>query len=338
MIKYIHLLELFVYLILSFVLFSFIIISHENIIYYKCSISTKYYTHEEVIPLCSVDIKYKMIKLYGYFTTANSSNYYYNVIPLHLENNRYSYIYSMFNISITKILTTKSRISLCLVSIYSNLNIVNVVRTCLMYRKLGVEHVTLYISFYDKKYKKYYTWFSTRKWIEIIYFKLPNISTYLYGQELKLNHCINHYRYISDYVVVTDVDEIILPVKRVYILDILAKYGKNNFVFSFKSVLFRVNNIKSSVFFTSKIGCMIENGYEKMILKPEKILSIGAHFPKLWQETGRIIYISTNDAYVRHARIKGGMKQLTTLNCNRIKESKYLSYLINTIEHYIKLI
>lgn len=326
------------YLLLYIILFSIIFKQNNKCYYYKCIIHTHYHLNEDVIPLCSIDIKYKLINYYGYFLNRSNGNYIYQSKSLYIHNYTNSIFDKKVNISVRRYVIKKKEISLCLVGIYAKLNIINIIRTCLVYRKLGIEHVSLYISFYDSKYKKYYDWFKTRNWIEIIHFILPNISTYLYGQDSKLNHCINHYRYISDYVVITDVDEIIFPQQRVYLLDILEKYGKYNYVFSFKSVLFNVENINSSVFSTKRTGCLIESGYEKMILRPEKIKSIGAHFPKVWQEKGKIIFVKSKDAYVRHARIKTGSKMLAKVNCNNVNEIEYLPHLKKMIEYYIKWI
>lgn len=226
----------------------------------------------------------------------------------------------------------KKYLSLCLVSIFKNLNIMNIIRTCLLYKLLGVEHITIYVSYYDFQYKKCYRWLMKQNWIDIIHFSLPRVDIFYYGQDAKLDHCINHYRYISTYVIITDVDETIVPVENKYIIDIINKYGKNNYAFSFKSVIFLVNSTQSNIFLANRKGCIIHKWYKKLIIRPEKIISVGAHFPRKWQEKGKIISININDAYVRHARTKNYRYK----NCSFIYQSNYLFNFINIIERKIE--
>lgn len=308
----------------------YIYVRYKNICYYKCKVNNEYFLNKYYVPFCSYDIKYKAINFYGYFNYTKSRRFEYQVKTMLLSKYKNEIYNTKVNISIKKLILRKRIISLCIVSIFRGLNIKNIIRTCLLYKLLGVEHVTLYLSYYDNKYNKYYIWIKKQNWIDIIYILPPKVSTYYSGQESKLDHCINHYRYISRYVIVTDVDEIIMPISKKNILEIVKKYGINNYVFSFKSVVFNVNSIQSSIFSANKRGCKLKFGYEKMILRPEKLISIGAHFPQKWQEKGEIITINTKDAYVRHARMIN--KFIENSNCTFIYQSGYLSYLIEKIE------
>lgn len=322
------------YFVISLILFVeyFICIKDIYVYYYKCKVSEEYYSDKYYIPLCSYDVKYKTINYFGYFNYTNKRKYISEVVNIPL--NKYKREVNIkVNISLKRTIMRKRKISLCLVSIYGNLSIINIIRTCLMYKSLGIEHITLYVSYYDDKYKKYYKWLKEQNWIDIIYFPLPMVSTFYYAQDAKLNHCINHYRYISTYVVITDVDEVIIPVKMKNLLEIINKYGKKNYVYSFKSVLFSVNSTKSNIFLANKIGCKIKRGYEKMIIRPEKVISIGAHYPKRWQEKGEILFVNTTDAYVRHVRVKN--KYFSNLKCNFLHNDIYLLYLIKKIENII---
>lgn len=220
---------------------------------------------------------------------------------------------------------------MCIVTIHKYINIDNLIKTCILYRRLGVDHITLYISYYNKTYNNQYKWLKEKYWIEIINFTLPNISIYYFGQESKINHCINHYRYLSDYVIITDVDEVIVPQNNNKIIDVIYKYGRKNYVFIFKSVQYLVNNTFSNILTADNKGCIFKNGYEKMILRPEKIVSIGAHFPKIWEEKRNLTYVSVKDGYVRHTR-----KRFKKLNCNEIKENKFFTNLKNEVEKKYK--
>lgn len=264
----------------------------------------KYY-----IPFCSYDRKYKTINFYGYFNYSNNRKYRYEVKIISLSNYKIEVYNSKVNFSIKKLILKKRKLSLCIVSIFKGLNIINIIRTCLLYKILGVEHITLYISYYDYTCDKYFKWISSQNWIDIIYISIPKVSTYYFGQDSKLDHCINHYRYNSRYVIITDVDEVILP-----------KEKKN----------ITVDSIQSSIFSSSKKGCRLKYGYEKMIIRPEKLISIGAHFPQKWQEKGEITVIDTNDAYVRHSRMIN--RFIKNSNCTFIYQSSYLSSLIEIIE------
>lgn len=55
-----------------------------------------------------------------------------------------------------------------------------------------------------------------------------------------------------------------------------------------------------------------------MIVRPEKIISIVAHFLIVWEEKRNLTIINIKDAYVLHARQK-----IKNLNCNIIMENKY---------------
>lgn len=303
------------------------------IYYYKCKVNKNYYSSKSYLPLCYYDIKFKSITFYGYINYTNVGDYKYKSQNIAVSKYNSKFYNTAVNITIQKRLLRRRKISLCIVSIFKNLNTKNIIRTCLIYKELGVEHITLYVSYYDDKYKYYYKWLRKQSWIDIIYFELPKIRIFYYAQDAKLNHCINHYRYISKYVIITDVYEIIIPAEKNSIYEIIKKYNKNNFVFSFKSVLFEVNTTQSSVFSANKVGCKIEQGYEKMIIRPEKIKSIGAHFPKEWQEKGKIVYVNIKDGYVIHARVKS--KSFVSLKCNFTHHCFYLEYLINKIEKFV---
>lgn len=294
-------------------------------------IDNAYDPNNYFIPLCNYDIKYKHINIYGYYFDKKSIKYNYKRICVYNDDLNKVINTSYIKIRFRRIISTKIKTSLCIVTIYKNINIENLLRTCLLYRRLGVEHITLYISYYNMTYKKYYKWLKSRYWIEIINFTLPNISLLYYGQDSKMNHCINHYRYISDYVIVTDIDEVIVPQNKRKLLDIIREYGKENYVFIFESVQYLVKDTFSNIFVANEKGCIFNKGYEKMIIRPEKIISIGAHFPKVWQEKRNMTYVKLKDAYVRHAR-----QMLKKRNCNIIFENKYISNLKISIEKYIQ--
>lgn len=307
-------------------------INRTKIIYTECLINKMFLADNYFIPLCYIDRKKNILYLYGYFKSKNQKKYHYRNIILQIANSSNSFSNSM-KISLVDHFINKKKLSLCIVSIFHNINIKNLIRTILLYKSIGVDHATLYLSNYNQVYKKYIDWLKTQLWIEIINYTYPNISFFYYGQDSKLNHCVNHYRYISDYVIITDIDEIIIPQQNISIIDILQKYGCENFVFSFKSVAYMVNNIRSSIFNSSKEGCIIYSGYEKMILRPEKIISIGAHFPKIWKEKGKIVFINISDGYVRHARV--GKKRL---NCTIVRETESINNLKIDTEYKLKYI
>lgn len=296
-------------------------------IYYNSSkLHNKYF-----LPLCYFDKLKQKIYLYGYYYNNYTNKYIYNRYIINYYNK--SQIYNNYIITIKNVTTTTKKISLCIVTIYKQLNINNLIRTCIFYRKIGVEHITLYFSYYNISYLNQLAWIRSKDWIEIIDYQLPNISFFYYGQDSKLNHCINHYRYISDYVIVTDVDEIIISNYNYNLLEVINKYGKNNYAYIFKSIEFNVNSTFDSVFETNSKGCLYDKGYEKMIVRPEKVVSIGAHFPKIWEEEKKIIFVNVKDGYVRHAR-----KRIKKRKCRTFYENKNLYNLAKSIEKDIAFI
>lgn len=106
-------------------------------------IDNAYDPNNYFIPLCNYDIKYKHINIYGYYFDKKSIKYNYKRICVYNDDLNKVINTSYIKIRFRRIISTKIKISLCIVTIYKNINIENLLRTCLLYRRLGVEHITL---------------------------------------------------------------------------------------------------------------------------------------------------------------------------------------------------
>ncbi|KAG1973994.1 glycosyltransferase family 92 protein [Pimephales promelas] len=124
--------------------------------------------------------------------------------------------------------TFKFNFTICISNLFGDYNnVLQFAQTIEMYKLLGVQHVVIYKTKCGPDLKKLLKHYETEGILEIVSWPIDkflnpssgwNINTHkgdiqYYGQLVTLNECIYRHMYQSRYVLLNDIDEIIMPYK-----------------------------------------------------------------------------------------------------------------------------
>ncbi|KAI4896689.1 hypothetical protein NFI96_029402 [Prochilodus magdalenae] len=122
--------------------------------------------------------------------------------------------------------TFKYKFTVCISSLFGAYNnVLQFVQTLEMYKLLGVEHVVIYNTSCGPDLKKLLQKYQEEGFLEIVPWPIDQFLTpspgwnarefsgelHYYGQLVTLNECIYRHMYQSRYVLLNDIDEIIMP-------------------------------------------------------------------------------------------------------------------------------
>ncbi|KAL0186812.1 hypothetical protein M9458_018482, partial [Cirrhinus mrigala] len=153
--------------------------------------------------------------------------------------------------------TFKYDFTVCISNLFGNYNnVLQFAQTMEMYKLLGVQHVVIYKTSCGPDLEKLLKHYETEGMLEIISWPIDQFlnpssgwnfqehkgDLHYYGQLVTLNECIYRHMYQSKYVLLNDIDEIIMPYKH----DNLPSLMKYLDVFLFESHVFPKTQFEES--------------------------------------------------------------------------------------------
>ncbi|XP_076880272.1 uncharacterized protein LOC143528457 [Brachyhypopomus gauderio] len=254
-------------------------------------------------------------------TSANISEIHSeDLLPINNEVTRES-----FNFSFT----------VCISNLFGDYNnVLQFVQTMEMYKLLGVQHVVIYNTSCGPDLEKLLQHYKREGILEIVPWPIDTFlnpskgwnfsehggDLHYYGQLVTLNECIYRNMYQSKYVLLNDIDEIIMPYKHVnlsFMMDDLQLQHKNVGVFLIENHIFPKTQFEESHRFSrpewrniSGINIM-EHIYRepdrkyvfnprKMIINPRSVVQTSVH--STLQYHGDVYYVPFNVCRIVHVR------------------------------------
>ncbi|ROL48963.1 Glycosyltransferase family 92 protein F13G3.3 [Anabarilius grahami] len=160
--------------------------------------------------------------------------------------------------------TFKFDFTICISSLFGKYNnVLQFAQTMEMYKLLGVQHVVIYNTSCGPDLEKLLKHYETEGVLEIVSWPIDKFlnpspgwnfqqhkgDIHYYGQLVTLNECIYRHMYQSRYVLLNDIDEIIMPYKHTNLLslmeDLQSAHPSVN-VFIFESHLFPTTQFEDS--------------------------------------------------------------------------------------------
>lgn len=254
------------------------------------------------------------------------TDFYLKYINIIIKSNRIKkevYINNIpFQIQYLSLKSKPYKTTLCICSLRNNYNATLMIKqTIQIYLKLGVDHITIYYSDVTNFVLKELNRKEFKKYIDLIYWEEREILSNMrnFGQMLKLNDCFYRNLYLSEYIINTDADEIIIPIKYKNIPKMEDNLFKNNDLeaIRFKSKIFmksesidkRVKhnrkdyvNLSSTSdcdLFSIHKSCVLKSAYQKYIASTKRIEGIWFH---TILNSKKIKTFPPSIGYVRHTR------------------------------------
>uniref|UniRef100_A0A8C2GTM8 Glycosyltransferase family 92 protein n=1 Tax=Cyprinus carpio TaxID=7962 RepID=A0A8C2GTM8_CYPCA len=163
-----------------------------------------------------------------------------------------------------RINTFKYNFTVCISNLFGNYNnVLQFAQTMEMYKLLGVQHVVIYKTNCGPDLEKLLKHYETEGILEIVpwpidqflnpssgwNFKEHKGDVHYYGQLVTLNECIYRHMYQSKYILLNDIDEIIMPYKHTSLPslmeDLQSAYPRVS-VFLFESHIFPTTQFEES--------------------------------------------------------------------------------------------
>lgn len=225
-------------------------------------------------------------------------------------------------------------IILAIVNFYNIRNYKQVIEVIEISKLYGVDHVVIYVTSSTLFIKSILFYYLKSKFVELVPFCFNSEIKYVHqkGQIEKINNVLYRYMYNTKYIILNDIDEIILPVNSHNYLSFLSfidNHSSDMYIFKSKLFPYFSNNYNSILQY--KNCCIIKRGYEKYIignLYKYDILSVHNYIKSFLPIKRRII--NETLGYVRHTRYKGGQCRI-----NQIDSS--LKYLNSHLTHIYKM-
>ncbi|XP_069468242.1 uncharacterized protein [Ambystoma mexicanum] len=225
--------------------------------------------------------------------------------------------------------------TVCISTLFGNYNnILQAVQSIEMYKLLGAQKVVIYKNNCSAALEKILQYYSAEGTVEVVawpihehlsttnawkYSKDPKDIGY-YGQLVTLNDCIYRNMYRSKYVILNDLDEIILPFKHVNwpsMMESLQKQHPDVDIFLFENHIFPKTEFTSTPMFNTASWRFVPgedilqhvhrepdratffNG-RKMILNPRKVIQTSVH--SVLKAYGKSLKVLMDVAIVYHCR------------------------------------
>ena len=126
------------------------------------------------------------------------------------------------NVSLT---THRRNVSLCYSVLFGGFDDADLLQQNLEYnRELGVQHVTLYTQAVGARVTSLLAYYTHQGFVTSLPMPAVDVvrGSYYFGQNIALQDCFGRNRYVSKYVVMTDPDEFIVPVRHRGYTELLA--------------------------------------------------------------------------------------------------------------------
>ncbi|KAJ1146196.1 hypothetical protein NDU88_012476 [Pleurodeles waltl] len=247
-------------------------------------------------------------------------------------------------------------------------NVLQFVQAMEMYRILGAQKVVLYKTHCSRLLKSVIDYYEKMEFVDVVPWPITlylNVSSgwhfpehpgelHYYGQTATLNDCIYRYMYKSRYILLNDVDEIILPVNHKNwhdLMDYLTKDNRISSTFIFQNHVFpstkeyeirsvpyndwnHVPGVDMLRYIYREPNIPNASNPTKMIINPRSVVKTSVHTPL--EFSGEQYWVSSEDAKVCHYREP---KQSELEKESLIEDSillKYESALIKNVNNVLR--
>lgn len=125
----------------------------------------------------------------------------------------------------------KYNFTVCITALHSKFNATTILnQTINIYKKLGASHILIYFGDISREAYDIIKYYESTGFVEIYYWpKLIMLQYILYfGQIIKMNDCFYRSYYNSKYVINSDIDEIMIPIKYNTLSDLISFYEYNH--------------------------------------------------------------------------------------------------------------
>lgn len=295
--------------------------NYTNIIYDECKGYDKYF-----------DLKYGNIIIPNTIFTSN----------VYINNNKFPIIYNKGK--------EKYFLSVCITTMYNYYAKLMFKQLLDIYINLGVEHFTIYYSSSSVDILNLINIYERKHLIKLIYWERNNASMRMrnYGQYIKTNDCLYRYLNVSRYIINTDLDEILIPLKFTTLIEYIYyinKFYLNTTVILFSSKMFIKNesidyqtkNRKTNYLNLHKISdadifsitkcCYSYNNYRKYIVHVKDMIALDTHKPL--NGIISIYNVPYNEGYSRHTRRL--VFFISKFYCKKIENDNNLTMLLPSI-------
>lgn len=207
--------------------------------------------------------------------------------------------------------------TMCICKMVNISSVNRMIQTIESYILFGVDHFTFYKSSCSNEVEKVLQYYENKKLLDVITWD-DNVDVLLfknptYGQTNKLYDCTYRHQYDSEYVIITDLDEIIWPMKGNTIKEMLDSYGEKYDVYYFKQRFYHqewldmfdryVHNISDTDQFFYQEYCNYKGGQlQKQIYNPRTVIYPSIHYVKKGIDGFVQKWVSLEYAYTRHTR------------------------------------
>ena len=233
------------------------------------------------------------------------------------------------------------KFTLCVAPLHQNVSLVyELINSIEFNRILGADFFVFYNHSLNYVTSKVLSYYSKKGLVEVLPWKIPidNTLIHYYGQMAAVNDCVYRHRDTTDFVVIEDLDEFILPVNETDTTwhDILKRLPKAS-SYTFRHAAFRLdwdNNKTDQLDSTiiDKYRLLVFNKIErepispqryraKTILNPKVSNMTGVHV--VWEHTeGELFYVDPSVALLHHYRNRTGLPY----TIERVTDERALKY------------
>ncbi|XP_030062688.1 beta-1,4-galactosyltransferase galt-1-like [Microcaecilia unicolor] len=226
--------------------------------------------------------------------------------------------------------TFSAEFTVCISTMFGNYsNVLQFIQAIEMYKLLGAQKVVIYKNSCSQLMEKTLQYYVTEGTVEVIpwpihkyldvsdkwHYSMDPKDIGYYGQLAALNDCVYRNMYTSTYVVLNDIDEIILPIKHLNwktMMNSLQTVHPNTAAFHFENHVFPKTVFTSAFNFSTWNTIpgvnILQHIYrqpwkpnaEKIIVDPRKVIQTSVH--TILQAYGKKSMIDRNTAILFHCR------------------------------------
>lgn len=201
---------------------------------------------------------------------------------------------------------TKYNLILAVVSFFNIHNYKQVIDVIELSKMYGVEHIIIYATSSTLLIKSILFHYMKTKFVEIVPFCLNEEirRVHHFGQIIKINDVLYRFMNRSKFIIFSDIDEIIIPVKHRNYLSLLKSIdNRSSDFYIFKSKLFSYNSLRYTSIVEYRNSCIVKRGYQKYIVgNLHKFSVLSVHTYINITSSIKLKYINEKDGYVRHTR------------------------------------
>ncbi|XP_056420263.1 uncharacterized protein LOC130361368 [Hyla sarda] len=282
----------------------------------------------------------------------------YVYMSIHINSSKDRKQIPVFNIPKEPLKSFSASFTVCVSALYGRYNnVMQVIQAIEMYKLLGASRVTIYNNSCHENVDKVLRYYIQEGVVEVIpwpvdkYLKTTTRWKYVkgvdsdigyYGQVAALNDCMYRNMFKSEFVLLNDIDEIILPVKywnwSSLMSNLLKRYPETS-VFRFENHVFpSVVNASGFNYWYHVPGInILQHPYrepsdnqsikpQKMIINPRKVIQTSIH--TVLKAEGHITAVSQKDGILFHCKAK---RNKNIPEKNLIKDNIILRYNVSLI-------